>query len=91
MNSSKVRRLASAALLVLLAACGSDDLSTADFNAHYQVGKREKYLGVARGLDQCGALAYSQANLDNAELTGRRRMDARPARCMMNQGAARAW
>ena len=27
----------------------------------------------------------------NAELTGRRRMDARPARCMMNQGAARAW
>jgi hypothetical protein len=27
----------------------------------------------------------------NAELTGRRRMDARPARRMMNQGAARAW
>jgi hypothetical protein len=27
----------------------------------------------------------------NAELTGRRRVDARPARCMMNQGAARAW
>ena len=27
----------------------------------------------------------------NAELTGRRRMDARPARRMMNHGAARAW
>ena len=27
----------------------------------------------------------------NAVLTGRQRMDARPARCMMNQGAARAW
>jgi len=26
-----------------------------------------------------------------AELTGRQRLDARPARCMMNQGAARAW
>jgi hypothetical protein len=27
----------------------------------------------------------------NAELTGRRRQGARPARRMMNQGAARAW
>ena len=46
---------------------------------------------VCHGLHFGCFLGTLNRTAPNAELTGRRRVDARPARCMMNQGAARAW
>ena len=52
---------------VFLGACGDDcssysqyscdQIQKADYNVYFYVGSREEYLGQAKGLGQCGALA----------------------------------
>lgn len=66
-----MKRLFAVAAFALLAGCGEPDLKKADFNVHYQLGSKSLYLGQAKGLDQCGALAWSQAQIDGVAGTNR--------------------
>lgn len=47
--------------------CTEQNPSTATFNVYfwYPNNSNEQYLGIAKGLDQCGAVASSHANSKN--------------------------
>jgi hypothetical protein len=47
--------------------CTERNPSTATFNVYfwYPNNSNEQYLGIAKGLDQCGAMASSHANSKN--------------------------
>jgi hypothetical protein len=54
-------------IALIFSQCTERNPSTATFNVYfwYPNNSNEQYLGIAKGLDQCGAMASNHANSKN--------------------------
>lgn len=66
-----MKKLLLLAVAAVLSGCGEPDLTKANFNVYYQVGYEGRFIGTAKGLDQCAVMAKSQAQIEGLLGTNR--------------------